>query len=288
MYLKKAYPVWLTVVPFSIYLVFLLLPTTVGFSLAFTNWNPYVDTIRFTGFDKFRDIFGGRAFSLAIFNTLHFAFYTSVLKTLLGLALALALNTAIRSRNVLRTVFFFPVVLSPLVVGLLFSALFDTKDGMVNHLLAAIDIGAVPWLGMAKTARIVFVAAETWRSAGYAMVLCLAAMQSIPSDYYEAATLDGAGAVKKFFAITLPFTMPAINLNILMSMLFGLKIFDLIYILTGGGPGGQTETLSTLIMNQFSQDLYAEATATNLAVFLILVTFAFVFQFYQKKTEVDV
>ncbi len=286
MNLKKAYPVWMTILPFAIYVVFLLLPTTVGFSLAFTNWSPYIDQIKFTGLDNFRDLFGEGAFAIAAINSLGFALITTALKIGVGLGLALALNTAIRSRNALRALFFFPAVLCPLVVGLLFSALFDNRDGMVNHLLASLGQPTLAWLGNPQTAQFVFNFAETWRSTGYAMAICLAAMQSIPAEYYEAALIDGAGSFTKFWKITLPFTMPAINLNILMSMLFGLKIFDLIYILTGGGPGGQTETLSTLIMNQFAQDLYAQATATNLIFFLILVGFAYAFQYYQKKTEV--
>lgn len=288
MNLNRAYPVWMTIPPYCVYLVFLLLPTTVGFSLAFTNWSPYIDTIRFTGFENFQDPLGAKAFVIALKNTLNFALLTSLAKTLVGLGLALALNTAIRSRNALRTIFFFPVVLSPLVVGLLFAAIFDTRDGIVNHALTAFGGATVPWLGSPTTARFVFNFAETWRSSGYAMALCLAAMQGIPAEYYEAARIDGAGAFTSFWKITLPFTMPAINLNILMSMLFGLKIFDLIYLLTGGGPGGMTETLSTLIMNLYAQDLYGQATAINLIFFLILVGFAYGFQYYQRKTEVEV
>ena len=99
--------------------------------------------------------------------------------------------------------------------------------------------------------------------------------------------IDGASAWRRFRSITLPFLMPAINLVLLTSMLFGLKIFDLVYILTGGGPGYQTETISTLILNQYGQDLYAQSTATNLVFTLVLVSFALAFQAYRSATEVE-
>ena len=285
--LKKAYPLWMTALPFGIYLVFLVLPSTAGFTLAFTNWSPYTERLRFTGFQSFAAMFTERVYSLALVNTLIFAVITTLGKVGLGLVLALALNTAIRSRNVLRTVYFYPAVLSPLVVGLLFSAIFDAKGGLANQLLTGIGLAPVPWLGKRATALFVFNFGEIWRSTGYAMVIFLAALQGIPAEYHEAAMIDGASAWRRFRSITLPFLMPAMNLVLLTSMLFGLKIFDLVYILTGGGPGYQTETISTLILNQYGQDQYAQSTATNLVFTLLLVAFAFAFQSYQRATEFE-
>jgi raffinose/stachyose/melibiose transport system permease protein len=283
--IKKAYPLQMTILPFGIYLIFLVLPSTAGFTLAFTNWSPYVETIRFTGFESFAAMFTEKVYALALANTLIFAFITTLGKAFLGLVLALALNTAIRSRNLLRTVYFYPAVLSPLVVGLLFAAIFDAKAGLANQLLGVIGLRPVSWLGERSSALFVFNFGEIWRSTGYAMVIFLAALQGIPAEYYEAAMIDGASAWPRFSRITLPFLMPAINLVLLTSMLFGLKIFDLVYILTGGGPGYQTETISTLILNQYGQDMYAQSTATNLVFTLLLVAFAFGFQVYQRATE---
>jgi len=283
--LKKVYPYWMTVVPFGIYLVFLVLPSTAGFSMAFTNWSPFVDEVRFTGFQAFQDMFSEAVYATAIVNTLIFAVATTALKAGIGLVLALILNSALRSRNLLRTVFFFPAVLSPLVVGLLFSALFDGKNGFVNSVLVGLDVPPVSWFGARTSANFVFVFAEVWRSTGYAMAIILAALQSIPAEYYEAAEMDGATAWVKFRDISFPYLIPAINLVVLTSLLFGFKIFDLVYIMTGGGPGNQTETVSTLILNQYGQDMYAQSTATNLVFSVVLVAFALVFQKYQKRSE---
>ncbi len=285
MNLKKIYPYWMTVVPFGIYLVFLILPSTVGFSMAFTNWSPYIDELRFTGLAAFQDMFADSVYPIAITNTLLFAVLTSALKVGIGLLLALALNSALRTRNLLRTVYFFPAVLSPLVVGLLFSALFDGKNGFVNELLAGWGLAPVSWFGQRDSANFVFIFSEVWRSTGYAMAIILAALQSIPAEYYEAAEMDGATAWVKFRHISLPYLIPAINLVLLTSLLFGFKIFDLVYIMTGGGPGYQTETISTLIMNQYGQDMYAQSTATNLVFSVVLVAFALMFQSYQKRSE---
>jgi raffinose/stachyose/melibiose transport system permease protein len=284
---KKAYPLWMTILPFSIYVVFLVLPSTAGFALAFTNWSPYIETLRFTGFASFTAMFTEKIYGVALANTLIFAVVTTFGKAGLGLVLALALNTAIRSRNLLRTVYFYPAVLSPLVVGLLFSAIFDAKAGLANQLLAGFGVAPVSWLGGRQTALFVFNFGEIWRSTGYAMAIFLAALQSIPAEYHEAGMIDGASAWDRFQSITLPFLMPSINLVLLTSMLFGLKIFDLVYILTGGGPGYQTETISTLILNQYGQDMYAQSTATNLVFTLLLVFFAFAFQAYRHATEVE-
>ncbi|MEI6387860.1 MAG: sugar ABC transporter permease, partial [Spirochaetota bacterium] len=185
------------------------------------------------------------------------------------------------------TVYFYPAVLSPLVVGLLFSAIFDAKVGLANQILTGLGLDPVSWLGRRETALFVFNFGEIWRSTGYAMVIFLAALQAIPTEYHEAAMIDGASAWTRFWSITLPFLMPALNLVLLTSMLFGLKIFDLVYILTGGGPGYQTETISTLILNQYGQDQYAQSTATNLVFTLLLVAFAFAFQSYQRATEFE-
>jgi len=285
-YFRKAYPLWMTILPFGIFVVFLVLPSTAGFTLAFTNWSPYAETLRFTGFGSFAAMFTEKVYGVALANTLIFAVVTTFGKAGLGLVLALALNTAIRSRNLLRTVYFYPAVLSPLVVGLLFSAIFDAKAGLANQLVVSLGHTPVSWLGGRTTALFVFNFGEIWRSTGYAMAIFLAALQGIPADYHEAGMIDGASAWRRFRSITLPFLMPAINLVLLTSMLFGLKIFDLVYILTGGGPGYQTETIATLILNQFGQDLYAQSTATNLVFTLILVSFAFAFQAYQRATEV--
>lgn len=285
--MKKAYPLWMTILPFGIYVVFLVLPSTAGFTLAFTNWSPYTETLRFTGLESFAAMFTEKVYGTALANTLIFAVVTTCGKAGLGLVLALALNTGIRSRNLLRTVYFFPAVLSPLVVGLLFSAIFDARAGLANQLLAGLGRPPLSWLGGRGTALFVFNFGEIWRSTGYAMAIFLAALKSIPAEYHEAAMIDGASAGRRFLSVTLPFLMPAMNLVLLTSMLFGLKIFDLVYILTGGGPGYQTETISTLILNQYGQDLYAQSTATNLVFTLVLVSFALAFQVYRRATEIE-
>ena len=151
---KKAYPLWMTILPFGIFVVFLVLPSTAGFTLAFTNWSPYTEILRFTGFGSFTSMFTEKVYGVALANTLIFAVVTTFGKAGLGLVLALALNTAIRSRNLLRTVYFYPAVLSPLVVGLLFSAIFDAKAGLANQLVAGLGHSPISWLGGRTTALI--------------------------------------------------------------------------------------------------------------------------------------
>ncbi|WP_261807784.1 carbohydrate ABC transporter permease [Paenibacillus sp. N3.4] len=143
------------------------------------------------------------------------------------------------------------------------------------------------WLGRRLPALFVINLAEIWRSTGYAVVILLAGLQVIPKDYYEAAMIDGASAWQRFKSVTIPLLMPAIHINILLSIIYGLRVFDIVYILTGGGPGHDTETFSTLILNEFSQDRYAQSTAINLVFCLLLVAIAFTYQKFSQKTEVE-
>jgi len=204
---------------------------------------------------------------------------------------AMLLNRKFRTSKLLRTIYFLPAVFSALIVGLIFSGLFDTQNGFVNHMLALGGLGdhaIIEWLGSRWLALTVINLAEIWRSAGYAVVITLAALQSIPSDYMEAATVDGASGMQRFWNITLPLIMPAVNVNVLFSLIYGLKMFDLIMILTGGGPGHDTESFGTLILSEMARDRYAQSVAINLIFSILLIIVAISYQKFSKRWEAAV
>lgn len=288
MNVKKVYPLYMMLLPITVFSIFFLFPSTVGYLYAFTDWNPYVDKISFVGFENFKEIAKNKTLLLAAENTISFALIKTVAVTVIGIAIALILNTKIKTRNALRTIYFLPAVFSALVVGLIFAALFDANNGIVNTTLAnlGLDNWTQEWLGRRIPALITINLAEIWRSSGYGIVITLAALQSIPADYLEAVTVDGANGWQKFRYMILPLIMPAVNINILFSLIYGLKMFDLVYILTRGGPGHDTETFGTLILNEMSQDRYAQSVAINLMFSVLLVVVAVLYLMYAERTEV--
>lgn len=182
---------------------------------------------------------------VAFVNTLIYAGVKTITVTLLGFVFAYILNREIKTRTALRTVYFIPSIFSCLVVGLIFSAVFQTRHGTINNILNLMGIANIRgW----KTRHSVFAicVAEVWRNVGYAIIITLAGLQSVSSDYLEAGKLDGASEWQLFRHITLPLIMPTVNVNILFSLIYGLKMFDLIYVMTGGGPGNATESFGTL------------------------------------------
>jgi len=286
---RKIYPNYMMIIPIAVFIIFIILPSTVGYMYAFTDWNPYVEKISFVGLANFFEIIKNKTLSIAFVNTIVLALSKTVIANVLGIAIGVILNKKIRTVHALRTIYFFPVVLSALVVGLIFAALFDANNGLINRILENLALGnwTQPWLGQRVPALFVISLAEIWRSLGYAVVITLAALQSIPSDYIEAARIDGATEWDIFKRINLPLIMPAININIIFSLIYGLKMFDLVLILTSGGPGHDTETLGTLILSEMSRSRWAQSVAINMLFTILLVIVGLAYMKISNRLEID-
>lgn len=284
---KKIYPAYMMMIPLVVFLVFFVLPSTVGFLYAFTDWNAYVKKINFIGIQNFIDILKNKSLSKAFVNTLIFAGGKTVIVTVLGFIFALALNRKFRGRNFLRTIYFVPAIFSSLVVGLIFNAIFDSRNGVANAILVFLgkENWIQPWLGSRWPGVFAICFAEVWRNIGYATVITLAGLQSINSEYIEAAKMDGASGWSMFKNIILPLIMPSVNVNILFSLIYGLKMFDLVYVMTGGGPGHDTETFGTLMINEMSAGRYSQSVAINLLFTILLVIAAFLYQKFSERWE---
>lgn len=287
----KVYPMSFLAGAVLVYTVLFFLPSLYGFYLSLTDWNQFSDRIRFVGFDNYRQLFADHsAYYRIIANTVVFAIATMLLKNSLGLLLALALNRGMRSTNVLRTVFYLPVTFSPLIIGVIFSSVFDANFGLLNSLLQSLglDSWAKAWLADVKYAMATVISVETWKYVGFNMVIYLAGLQMISKSYYEAAEIDGAGAWRQFTQITLPLVMPAVTINLILNLINGFKVFDLIYILTGGGPGNTTEVLNTAVFREFSSGRFGSAAAINVCIFAIitLITLA-ALSVLSKRSEVE-
>jgi len=283
---KKIYPFSLAVIPAVVFIIFFIIPSTIGYYYAFTNWSAArTSGLKFVGFQNIISVIQNQKVPVAFVNTLIYAGVKTVMVTLLGFVFAYILNRSIKTRTALRTVYFIPAIFSSLVVGLIFSAVFQTRHGTLNSILGVFDIASIQWLGSRGTAVFAICVAEVWRNVGYAIVITLAGMQSVSSDYLEAGKLDGASEWQLFRNITLPLIMPTVNVNILFSLIYGLKMFDLIYVMTGGGPGNATESFGTLMMNEMSAGRYAQSVAVNLIFTILLVIVSFIYQKFSSRWE---
>ncbi|GAB2483054.1 sugar ABC transporter permease [Promicromonospora xylanilytica] len=247
-----------------------VVPSVRGAVLAFTNWDGLSQTYDFVGLDNFVRIFTTQSSLDALKMTLVFAIAVTVLQNGIGLLLALGVNSGLRSRNFLRVLFFAPVVVTPVVVAYLWKFML-TPGGAADRLLAAVGLGeaAPSWLGDPGWAAVSVVMMIVWQHAGYSMVIYIAGLQSIPQEVNEAALVDGAGPWRRFSSVTWPLLAPATAINVMLTIIGGLKMFTEVFVLTAGGPGGATETLSTLLYKsafQFSEFGYGIALALVLAL----------------------
>jgi raffinose/stachyose/melibiose transport system permease protein len=246
---------WFVVPAMVVYLYVVVIPTAQGVYMSFTNWSVYSTSRDFVGLRNYKTIFGDATSSDILIRTLLIAAATTVIQNVLGLLLALVLNSKVAGRNVLRTIIFAPVIVSPLVCGYLFKYLFAPPGiGAVNDVLKAIGLSGLQqdWLGQPDTALTAVIIVVCWQFVGMSMVIYLAGLQGVPAELVEAAAMDGAGAVRRFWHVIRPMLAPAITINLMLGLIGGLKIFDQIYATTQGGPAGQTETISTLIFKQFN------------------------------------
>lgn len=271
--LKKTYPLYMILPALIVYGVFYIVPNMSGFYFALTDWNiTRIDNISLIGFENFIRLFKAEYFIVAIKNVFLFMIISTVLKNIIGFILALSLNRKFLSKNFFRSVFFLPCTLSPLVVGYIFSFIMNPTIGVLDTFLKNIGLKgmALDWLGDTRIAMFSITSVDIWMWAGMCCVIYLAGLQSIPDEVKEAAKIDGANSFQVFTNVTLPLMVPSININIVLSIISGLKVFDLVYVLTAGGPGFATEVLNTIMYKATSTGKLGYAAAIGLVSFIII------------------
>lgn len=243
---------WFLAAPAIFFLLaYHLVPMVAGGWYAFTDWNGISAHADFIGLENFRQVFRESGSRNALYHTLELAGAFVVLVNVIGLLLALGLNRSVKSRNFLRALFFAPVVVSPLAVAYIFQYVFDFR-GPVNELLGVLGLDSWqrPWLGDPNTALWMILIVLVWQFSGLTMVIYLAGLQGIPDELSEASAVDGASSWMRFRRITFPLLAPAITVNATLTLIFGLRVFDQVLGLTGGGPVDATETLATQVWKQ--------------------------------------
>ncbi|MEV6418625.1 sugar ABC transporter permease [Streptomyces sp. NPDC051662] len=271
-------PPWAFVVPaLLVYAVVVLYPSLAGVVYAFTDWSGVGD-FAFVGLDNFRTLLDDDRALESVSNTLLLTLAVVIVQNGIGLLLALGVNANIRSRSLLRVIFFAPAVVSPVMVAFLWKYVYNPDNGAgLNAILGALGLGGLrqDWLGNPSLALWSVAAMVIWQYAGYSMVIFLAGLQGVPAELHEAARIDGAGTWQRFRYVTWPLLAPALTINLMLSTIGGLKLFDQVYAATNGGPGTASETLSTVLYKEafvFGKFGYSTAVALVLALFVAAVS----------------
>jgi len=287
---SKIYPWYFAAGALLIYTLLYVLPGIIGIGYSFTDWSSYSQEIHFVGLDNFKQVFNANEnYVKYIGNTILFTVITTVLKTGLALVFAIALSKKIKFKNFHRGIMYMPSVLSVLIIGLLFTAILNPKTGLLNEFFRFIGMGSMAqkWLTDPKIAFFSVMAVDVWRGTGYIMTILIAGILAISDTYYEAAGIDGANGWQKFVKITLPLLRPTLAVTIVLNVLYGLKVFDIVYALTNGGPGHVTEVMYTAVFKQFSQGMYAVGTSVSSVMFVFMVAIGFFMIRILMKGEVQ-
>lgn len=279
------YPVWFLIPLGIIFLVLYIIPTFSSLYYSTQRWTLFDST--FVGLDNFASFFNDPFLLGGLLNTFLYAFLTSGLKVVVGMLFGVLLMSNIKFRGLLRNIVFFPVLVSTIGVGLTFQELLRPQVGLLHQALSVFGIPEAGLLGDPGTAIFAIIAVDVWKGVGLATVIYLAGMASIPSDYYEAAKIDGVSSFQNFRFIVLPLLRPATNTVIILSLIGGFRSFDLIWSMTGGGPGYASDVLASLVYKQYQSGFYGLSTAGNVVMFLLILILVVPLNRFLTKREVE-
>lgn len=280
--------IWFAVPAVAVYLMVMIYPTISGAALAFTN-SKGGRTSDFIWFDNFVRLANDPAALGSITNTVLLTLSLVVVQTGLALVLALGLHQRLKTRGFLRTVFFLPFILPSLIVGVLWQFLYS-PNGPLDSALDGVGLGFLSrlWLGDSSIALWSVIVALIWQNVGFSMVVFLAGLEQIPTELYEAAAIDGATGRRTFWHVTRPLLGPATTINLTLTLVGALKIFDQIFVMTGGGPGFATDVLSLVTYRQsFVLGNWGYGSAIALVLTMIVAAAAFVQLWLRGRTAVD-
>jgi raffinose/stachyose/melibiose transport system permease protein len=250
-------------------------PIIAVFLLSLTDWNGISRTMNFIGLDNFIALASEKGFSISLQNTFLFLILTMVFQNLLALLMAVLLNSTLFGKSFFRTLFFLPSTISIVAIGLIWTLIFDPINGPIVYVANALgweSLANIKWLGNPDIVMYSIAFVNIWQWAGWNMVVYIAGLQSIPAESYESASIDGASFFAKLKYITIPMLAPAITINVVMTTIGGLKVFDLPFVMTGGGPGRASETLAmTIINNSFSLNKMGYGSAMSLILFILIL-----------------
>ena len=278
---KKIYSLWFLVPAVAIFVIFFIIPMVTSLFFSLTVWD--LKSFTFCGFDNYKTFFSERSLSISVRNTLIYAFLTSGLKVIIAFFIALFLTSKIKTKDFLRSLVFFPNLVSAVAIGIIFKALMHPSKGLFNTLLAAIGISGPNWLGDTSLALFSVIAVDVWKGVSISTVIFIAGITSIDSSYYEAASIDGATGVQKFFRITIPLLRRSIGTTYILSLSGTINLsFTLSNVMTGGGPNGAS---SVLLQYMYTQGMRNANFGYAMAIAMFTLILAIVLAMISKKVS---
>lgn len=265
-----------------------VIPFFMSLYYSFTEWNGVSTTVTWIGIDNYKKIlFNDPDYYKSFLFTFRYAIVSVVLTNLLGFLLALLLTQALKTRNLLRTIFFMPNVIGGLLLGFIWSFIFVKGFASIGE-LTGLAFFNLPWLGDAPTAFWGVIIVTVWKGAGYVMVIYIAGLTNVPKDLLEAARIDGASRLQTLYKITLPLIMSSITVCLFLTLSWGFKVFDLIMSLTKGGPFNSTESVSLNIYQEAFRNNALGLGSAKAVIFFLIVTLITLLQVtLTKKREVE-
>jgi raffinose/stachyose/melibiose transport system permease protein len=280
--LVSAYPSWFYLPAAVVFGVLFVFPTFASFFFSLTRWTLFDWT--YIGFDNYAQFLREPFLVQGVRNTLIYAVVTSGLKVVLGLPLAVLLTSQVFGRSYLRSVVFFPVLVSTIGVGIAFTELMHPTTGVINETLAVFGIRGPGWLTDPRIVLLSVAFVDVWKGIGLATVIYIAGIASIPPEYYEASKIDGTNGWQNFWHITLPLSRPATVTVIVLSLIGGLRSFDLIWAMTRGGPGFTSDVMASVVYKQYQAGFYGLSTAGNVVLFvLVAIIIVPLFRFLNRR-----
>ena len=262
--------------------IFYVVPNLLDFALAFTNWSTYSEVIKFTGLTNFRDLLQEGALTNDLRVTVEYALVVMVAQNVAGLVLALALERTSRVNGFFRSVFFLPVLISPLAAGYVFKAILAV-NGPLNGLLGV----QVAWLGSPTWTIVVVALVNAWKFMGINMLVYIAGLNAIPGELVEAARVEGASWWQVARRVKLPLLAPAVTFNVVATLIGAFNTFDIVFAMTQGGPGISTQVLNSFIQQQYAQGYYGYSISMGLLLLGLVCVVAFPALFALRRREVN-
>lgn len=282
---RNSYPLWFHIPGGVLFIVLFAVPTFASFYFSLTRWTLF-DT-EFIGLENYKLFFTEPMMVTGFVNTFIYGVATSAAKVVLGLALGILLTAKIIARGYLRSVVFFPVLVSTIGVGITFKILLDPFDGVVNKVLSLAGIAGPGWFTDPDLALWSIILVDIWKGVGIATLIFIAGLVAIPQEYYEAAKVDGATGWQNFRHITLPLVSPATATVVLLSLIGGLRSFELIWATTKGGPGFVSDVLGSVIYKNYQAGFYGLSTAGNVVLFVVVTAIIVPISIFFNRREVQ-
>ena len=267
-------------------LLFLIIPAFMALGFSFTDF--YVlapDRMEMVGVDNYASLLSDELFFKCLRNTFYFTVVIVPVEAVIAMGLAILVNRKIVGRTFFRTAYFAPVISSLTVVSILWVCLYNPNDGLFNAILNMVGLPSQRFLRSADQAMNSILVMSIWQGVGYQMIIFIAGLNGISQELYEAAAIDGAGPWQKFKSIILPMLAPATTINVTLAFTQSLKVFDIVYAMTGGGPLNSTETVGTYVVANMNRGLHGYASAQTVLLTIVIVLFGQVLIGVLKKRE---